>query len=127
MISFRGNMVWMLVGAILATALWVYLPVGIYLGGDWTLPATAYQAQQFFYPYVWNSAYNFGMPSLLSALGFPYGFLVHLITFIGLPKEYLGKTMLTLVIVLSYFSLYRLLRYFKLQEAASIIGALIYT
>lgn len=126
MISFRSNMSWVLVGAILSTALWAYLPIGIYLGGDWTLPATAYQSQQFFSPYVWNSAYNFGMPSLLSAVGFPYGFLVYLITALGLPEEYLGKTVLTLVIVLGYFSLYRLLRYFRLRESSSIIGALMY-
>lgn len=126
MISFRSNMSWVLAGIILSSALWAYLPVGIYLGGDWTLPATGYQSQQFFNPYVWNSAYNFGMPSLLSALGLPYGFLIHLITALGLPNEYLGKAVLTLVIVLGYFSLYSLLRYFKLRKSASIIGALIY-
>ena len=126
MISFRNNLSWVLVGALLTTTLWAYLPVGIYLGGDWTLPATAYQSQQVFSPYLWNSAYNFGAPSLLSALGLPYGFLVLLITAIGLPEEYLGKAVLTTVITLGYFSIYRLLRYFKLREPAAIIGALIY-
>jgi hypothetical protein len=115
-----------LAGAILAVALWTYLPIGIYLGGDWTLPATDYQAQQFFYPYMWSSGPNFGSPSLLAAVGLAYGSFVHLVTSLGLPVEYLGKTVLTLVIVLAYFFLYRLLRYFKLGEFASLVGGLIY-
>ena len=115
-----------LVGAILAVTLWCYLPAGIYLGGDWTLPATSYQAQQFYYPYVWSGAYNFGMPWLLAAIGLPYGLFVHFITALGLPVEYLGKTVLTLVIMLGYFFLYRLLRYFKLCEASATIGGLTY-
>ena len=125
-IGFHNNLLWMLTGAILFIALLVYLPAGIYLGGDWTLPATAYQTQQFFSPYVWSSAHNFGMPSFPAVLGLPYGFFVYFITALGLPVEYIGKTVLTFVIVLSYFTLYRLLRYFKLLETSAVIGGLIY-
>lgn len=126
MVSCRSNIPGVLAGAILSIALWIYLPVGIYLGGDWTLPATNDQAQHFFYPYVWLGGANFGTPWLLAALGLPYGWFVYFVTALGMPVEYLGKTVLTLAIVLAYFFFYRLLRYFKLREFSAITGGLTY-
>jgi hypothetical protein len=116
----------LLAGTILVIALWAYLPVGIYLGGDWWLPATPHQVEQFFFPYTWISGPNFGMPWLLAAIGLPYSLFVYVISWLGLPVEYLGKTILTLVIVAAYFFQYRLLRYFNLSNFASIFGGMAY-
>ena len=116
----------LLAGIFLTIALWSYLPVGIYLGGDWWLPATPHQIEQFFFPYTWISRPNFGQPWLLAAIGLPYSMFVKCIAWLGLPIEYLGKTILTLVIGAAFFFQYSLLRYFNLGEFASIFGGLIY-
>lgn len=116
-----------LIAVILAAVLWIYLPAGIYLGGDWLLPASQYQAQNFFFDsYTWSSRTNFGQPSLIFNTGLPYGMFVSLVTAIGIPIEYLGKLVLLLAFTSTYFLFYRLLRYFGAGEIASIAAGLIY-
>jgi hypothetical protein len=112
--------------AVLGLAFWIYLPNGVYLGGDWLTPSTAFQSQQFFYPYTWSSGPNFGMPWLLAAVGLPYGLFVRVVTELGLPVEFFGKTILAVIFSLAFLFFYRMLRHLGMAEAASIVAGLVY-
>ena len=114
------------VGVGIAIVLWIFLPVGIYLGGDWTVPATPYQSKKLFHPYLWNSAVNFGQPSLITPLVLPFSLLIYFTVSLGLPVEYLGKIILTVCFLTAYFFQCDLLRYFKFGNFASIVGGIIY-
>ncbi len=115
-----------IIAILIGFALLIYLPNGNYLGGDWGLPATQYQANNFFYPWTWSSAINFGIPNFIGILGLPFQFFIQTAVKSGFPIEYLGKSLLALLFSLAYLFLYGLLRYLKLGVYASIAGGLVY-
>lgn len=115
-----------IVALFLGLLLWLYLPSGVYLGGDWSLPITKLQVKQYFHPWAWSEALDFGGPSLAGILGLPFQLFFYTSTAFGLPAEYLGKILITLLFTLAFFLFYQLLRYFKLVEFSSIAGGIIY-
>lgn len=115
---------WVWIGV--AAVFWLALPSGIYLGGDWAMPATRYQLLQFFYPYVWLISSNSGQSWLPGVLGLPYGAFLRASNELGVPLENLGRFVLTFVFSLAAFNFFRMTRYFGLQKLPSAIGSLIY-
>ncbi len=106
--------------------MWIYLPSGIYLGGDWGSYASENQAIQQFFPWTWSPSINFGNPNFIGLGALPYELFIWFYIKAGLPLLSIGKIILTIVFSLIYVLQYRLLRYLKLNEISAIIGGLLY-
>ena len=104
----------------------LYMPIGIYLGGDWSFPASLTQANKLFYPYLWSDSLNFGTSALANVTSLPFNTLVLVLASLQIPPDYYPKLFFMTVLPCLFFTQYKLLRYIGLSDFSAIIGGVIY-
>lgn len=112
--------------SIVAILFWLALPSGLYLGGDWTLPATLFQLSQFCSHFVWLPNVDFGLPNFLDPLCLSYGISLRLLNWLGVSWENFGRLVVTFIFAAATFNFCRFVQYLGFKKIPSVVGAFVY-
>lgn len=80
--------------------LFLNLPHGFILGGDWTFPFSNESYETWTNLSTWNSKQNFGSSSVLSLNALYYKFFVEILFFVGVPLKYIQISIIIIIFIL---------------------------
>jgi hypothetical protein len=86
--------------SIILIILFLSLPQGFILGGDWTFPFSIESYKTWTNLSTWNSKQNFGDSSVLSLNAFYYNFIVEIFFLAGIPLKYIQITIIIVIFIL---------------------------
>lgn len=95
--------------SIINCTLFIVLPSGYYMNGDWTIPQGIDQIKIFTDINTWNSKSNFGIPAIESISGLQYRFLYLVLYYLGVEQELITKIIIIIFTNIGGISLLALL------------------
>ena len=100
--------------SIIFLLLFINIPNGLLLGGDWTFPFNQESYEVWVKNRAWNSFNNFGENSVASLNGFYFKIFISFLKNIGIPFAYLQKITIILIFLIGHIGFVLLLERYLL-------------